>query len=319
MFVINFLKLIRIQNLFIIAFTQYAMRWAVVAPILRVNNFEFQFSEFHFFLLVKATVFLAAAGYVINDYFDTKTDLLNRPKNVIVGRSISRRAAMISHSVFNILAILIGFYIAYSIHLIELGFVFILVAGILWYYSTSYKRQFLIGNLIVALLTGMVPFMVALFEIPPLNVAYRDILLQSHSNFNVIFLWVAAFAYFAFITTLIREIIKDIEDLEGDNAYGRNTLPIAWGIKNTKIVLVILILFTAISLYYIYFTRLHDALSFWYLTVALIMPFLFLIYRIVIAEKTADYHFASKLTKFIMLFGILYLLVANYQWYQLAQ
>jgi len=111
-----FIKLIRIQNLIIIATTQYLMRYAIIEPILKINKFELQFSDLNFFILVFSTVLLSAAGYVINDYFDTKTDTINRPNNVIVGRKISRRTAMSIHISFNIIGIIAGFYISYKIY-----------------------------------------------------------------------------------------------------------------------------------------------------------------------------------------------------------
>jgi len=173
-----FLKLIRIQNLLIVAVTQYLMRYAVIEPILKINEFELQMTDFEFFILVFATVCLTAAGYVINDYFDTKTDKLNRPGTVVVGKSITRRSAMTIHMILNILGVIAGFYVSYKIGLYQLGMIFLIVSGILWYYSTSYKRQFLIGNILVAVLTGLVPLMVILFEMPELNKTYRDILID---------------------------------------------------------------------------------------------------------------------------------------------
>ncbi len=307
-----YLKLIRYQNLLIIAVTQYLMRWSIIYPILKVNNFHLQFSEFNFFLLVLSTIFLAAAGYVINDYFDRKTDLLNRPDNVIVGTVIKRRVAMILHIVMNIIGIGLGIYISFSIGIYKLGFIYIIVAGILWYYSTSYKRHFLTGNIIVALLTALVPLMVVLYEIPLLNKEYREILLEYNANFNNILVWVAGFSFFAFITTLIREIIKDIEDFEGDNAFDRNTLPIMLGIFYTKIVVTVLIFVAIFSLCFIYFKYLNDTITFLYFLIALLLPLFFLIYKIIQSKNKTHYHFASNLTKFIMLTGLLYSMVANY-------
>ncbi|RLD72364.1 MAG: prenyltransferase, partial [Bacteroidetes bacterium] len=242
-----FLKLIRIQNLLIVAATQYLMRFAVIAPILAINDFSLQMTEFEFFILVFSTVCLTAAGYVINDYFDTKTDNLNRPETVIVGKSVSRRSAMTLHLIFNLAGVIGGFYVSYKIGLYQLGIIFLIVSGILWYYSTSYKRQFLIGNVLVAILTGLVPFMVILFEMPELNNAYRDVLIENGVNFNHVFFWVAGFSFFAFITTLSREIIKDTEDFEGDSAYGRNTVPIMLGIQWTKIIIIVLTSITILS------------------------------------------------------------------------
>ncbi|NJO93104.1 MAG: UbiA family prenyltransferase [Chloroflexia bacterium] len=148
------------------------MRFAIIDAILGFYNkssdgefdFVLQMSEFDFFILMLATVCLTAAGYVINDYFDTKTDSLNRPKTVIVGKSISRRSAMAIHIVLNAIGVIGGFYASWKVGHPKFGFIFVLAAGILWYYSTTYKRQFLVGNLIVSLLTAMVPLMVILLK-----------------------------------------------------------------------------------------------------------------------------------------------------------
>ncbi|RLD72391.1 MAG: prenyltransferase [Bacteroidetes bacterium] len=310
---LSFFKLIRIQNLLIVAATQYLMRFSVIAPILTINDFSLQMTEFEFFILVFSTVCLTAAGYVINDYFDTKTDNLNRPETVIVGKSIKRRSAMTIHIVFNLIGVIGGFYVSYKIGLYQLGIIFLIASGLLWYYSTTYKRQFLIGNILVAFLTGLVPLMVILFEMPELNKAYIDILIEKGMNFNNVFFWVAGFSFFAFITTLTREIIKDTEDFEGDSAYGRNTVPIMLGIKWTKIIIIGLTAITLISIGSIYFNYLAGSLlTLLYITVGVVIPMLFLIYKIVKADKKTDYHFSSVLMKFIMLTGILYSLVAAY-------
>ena len=310
---LSFFKLIRIQNLIIVAATQYLMRFAVIAPILGINDFSLQMTEFEFFILVFSTVCLTAAGYVINDYFDTKTDNLNRPETVIVGKSIKRRSAMSIHLIFNFIGVIGGFYVSYKIGLYQLGIIFLIVSGMLWYYSTTYKRQFLMGNILVAVLTGLVPLMVILFEMPELNKAYREILISNNTNFNHVFFWVAGFSFFAFITTLTREIIKDTEDFEGDSAYGRNTVPIMLGIKWTKIIILGLIATTLISIVLIYLKFLTGSLlTLLYISVGVVIPMLFLIYKIIMADKKTNYHFASVLMKFIMLAGILYSLVAAY-------
>ena len=316
-----FLKLIRLPNLLIVAATQYLMRYAIIGAILGFYNkgaegtFEFvlQMSEFDFFVLVLSTVCLTAGGYVINDYFDTKTDRLNRPETVIVGNKISRRSTMAIHIVLNVIGILGGLYVSYIVGYKLFGLIFIGVTGVLWYYSTTYKRQFLIGNVIVALLTALVPLMVVLFEIPLLNRAYSQILIEYEHNFNSIFNWIAAFSFFAFFTTLIREIIKDVEDFEGDNAYGRKSLPIVLGVFYTKIIIISLISITIAALVYIYIMYLQGSqLTFWYLIMAQLLPFIFLIIRTISAKTKKDYWFASLLMKFIMLFGILYSLIAGY-------
>lgn len=219
-----FLKLIRLPNLFIIALTQYAMRWGIIYPILKWINaylsqtapqlaeqdlFKLQLSEWQFFLLSLSTVMIAAAGYIINDYFDEKIDRINKPVQLIIDKGIKRRVAMGAHMVINFLAITIGVSLAYSIGMWKLGLIYFVSASGLWYYSTTFKRQFLVGNILVAFLTGLVPLMVGLFEIPLLIRQYGTVIAQYNINFNIIFNFIAGFSFFAFITTLIREILKD--------------------------------------------------------------------------------------------------------------
>jgi 4-hydroxybenzoate polyprenyltransferase len=309
---INFLRLIRYKNLLIIILTQYLMRWSIIKPILEAYEFKLQFSELNFFFLVMATVFITAAGYVINDYFDTKTDMVNRPETVIVGKLMNRRSAILLHVFLNTIGIGLGTYISFYIGMPLLSLVFIFITGLLWFYSTTYKRQFLIGNVIVAILTAIVPLMVILFEIPLLNEEYGLLIRELRSDFTHLILWVGAFALFAFLLTLIREIIKDIEDYEGDSAYGRQTLPIVLGVLNSKIIIITFLLTTLFSLVYVYFRFLNDIITLAYFALFLIFPLLFLLYKIIVAENKKDYHRASNLSKIIMLAGIFYALVANY-------
>ena len=288
------------------------MRWSIIKPILEVYDFKLQFSELNFFFLVMATVFITAAGYVINDYFDTKTDLVNRPETVIVGRVLNRRWAILLHVILNTIGIGLGVYISFYIGIPALSIVFVLITGILWFYSTTYKRQLLIGNIIVAVLTALVPLMVILFEIPLLNKEYGLLMHEMRTNFVHIILWVSAFALFAFLLTMIREIIKDVEDFEGDSAYGRKTMPIVLGVLNSKIVIITFIITTLFSLLYLNFRFLNDVLTLVYFIIFLIIPLLYLLYKIIVANSKKDYHRSSNLSKLIMLAGILYSLVANY-------
>jgi len=309
---INLLRLVRYKNLLIVILTQYLMRYCIIKPMLEVNNMNLQFSNFNFLLLVIATVLITAGGYVINDYFDTKTDRVNRPDNILIDTKINRRTAILLHVILNVLGISLGIYLSFIIGKIYLGLLFILISGILWFYSTTYKRQFLIGNIVVATLTALVPILVVVYEIPLLNVAYREILISYRIDLSYIFYWVCVFGFFAFLTTLIREIIKDIEDFEGDCAFGRRTVPIVAGVRNSKIVIFVIGLFTIISLLYILLYYLGDTLSIIYFTVFLIFPLIILLYKLFRAEKKSDYHLLSNLTKLIMLSGILYSVIANF-------
>lgn len=308
----SFIKLVRLPNLIFVVAIQYIMRWCIINSIIGANGFELQFGGFNFALLVLATVLLTASGYIINDYFDTESDLFNNPERVTIGKTITRKMAMNFHIALNLIAVVISFYISFKIGIYKIGFIFIIISGLLWFYSSSYKRQFLIGNLIVALLAGLVPFMVALFEIPSLNREYAEILIQRNTNFNIAIYWILGFSFFSFITTFFREIIKDIEDFEGDKTFGSNTMPIIIGVFYSKIVAIFLIILTIITLFYVQFIYIENANSFIYIIVAIILPLLFLIYKLIIAKTKEHFHFASILSKIIMILGVLYSIVACY-------
>jgi 4-hydroxybenzoate polyprenyltransferase len=316
-----FFNLIRWHNLLIVILTMMLMRYAVIGPliskigvILLIGTGEeahmiIQSSLIDFILLVVATVFLTAGGYVINDYFDIKTDLINKGK-VIVGTRIPRRQAMMWHNIFNIAGVSIGFYISWKAGYFWLGIMFLVVSGLLYFYSASYKRQFLIGNLVVATLVAMVPLLVVIYEWPAL---YRYYALNAVTlpDFNFIFYWVGGFAVFAFLTTLTREIIKDIEDFEGDIVYGRNTVPIVIGILAAKIVSVCLVVITIALLYLIWYLFVNDNITLIYLSVAIVLPLAWVIFKVVVSSNRKQLHNASSIMKVVMLAGILYSVVVK--------
>jgi 4-hydroxybenzoate polyprenyltransferase len=297
------------------------IRYAVIGPLLgrtgvillsgtgEESAMVLQFPWYDFLMLVAATVFITAGGYVINDYFDIKTDLINKGK-VIVGTMIPRRQAMMWHNIFNIAGVSLGFYISWKAGFVWLGSLFLIVSGLLYFYSSSYKRQFLIGNIIVAILTGMVPMLVVLFEWPALY-RYYTINAVSVPELNFIFYWVGGFALFAFLTTLTREIIKDIEDYDGDVAYGRNTVPIIIGILSAKIVSVSLIIITVALLYIAWYFFINDTITLIYLSAAIVFPLLYVLYRVVISHDRKQLHMASSIMKFVMLTGLFYSVVVK--------
>jgi 4-hydroxybenzoate polyprenyltransferase len=241
--------------------------------------------------------------------------LINKPKRVVVGIKISRRIAMILHAGLNIMGVGLGIYLAFYIKLPSLALVFVIATGLLWFYSTNYKRQFLVGNLSVAFLTGLVPLMVVLFEIPLLNRTYGQVMLRNEASFAYIFAWVSAFSFFAFFTTLIREIIKDAEDFEGDKAYGMKTVPIVLGSVWTKILLVLFIsgmIFMLVALllkYIIYSVEPIDYISLVYFALCLVIPLILLAIQVIKADDKKGYGRASSLIKVVMLAGILYSVV----------
>lgn len=315
------LTLVRLPNLLIVALTMMLMRYAILRPLLsampvtladdplNVIYMTFQLGWFDFVVLVVSTVLITAAGYVINDYFDIRTDLINRGR-IIVGNTITRRKAMMYHNVLNILGVAGGFYVSERIGYFWLGLFFLLVSGLLYLYSASYKRQFLIGNLVVAFLTAMVPLMVVLYDAPAIYAKYSSSVV-SFPGVAILFYWVGGFAIFAFLTTLVREIIKDMEDYEGDLALERKTLPVSAGMVTSKIVVVALSLITLLALYVVWYRYLTDTITLLLITLLITLPFVFVIYYVIAGKDKHMLHSASRMMKIIMLFGILYSLVAG--------
>ncbi|MGZ4054358.1 MAG: geranylgeranylglycerol-phosphate geranylgeranyltransferase [Bacteroidia bacterium] len=308
---IAFLKLIRLQNLLIIAFTQYMVRWCIVYPILKAhsNYYNLQLSEIQFFLLVLSTTMIAAAGYVINDYFDVKIDKVNKPDRLVIDNGIKRRVAIGAHTVINFIAIVIAGAVSFSIGSWRLVFIHFICALGLWFYSTTFKRQFFIGNFIIATFTALVPLIVVIYELMPAYRAYGP--LEDNLSFKPVWKYALALSFFAFITTLLREIIKDMEDYEGDKEYGCKTIPIVIGIRSSKIVTIVIAITTMILLAYIQLLQWKSdhTIDFYYFLAALQIPFTFLIYKTYTASTKHDFRFAGNTAKFIMLMGVCYLFI----------
>ncbi len=296
----------------------YVVRYGMIEPILIFSNFGIAMPDYLFFLLVLATTMIAAAGYVINDYFDVRIDKINKPDEVVVDNGVKRRVAMVAHTVINVLGILIGCYVSYKAQLLSIGsIIFVFSAISLWFYSTDFKRQFLTGNVIISLLSGMVPFLAGLFEMQFVKLRYQDLNISENINSmsNFILIMLASYSFFAFLISFMREIIKDAEDFEGDSEYGCRTLPVVMGIKTAKMVGAAFGAILISLLVYVQMDRYGAAdgnLSFYYILVFIQIPLLLTIYKIVTANDKKDFRMASKLTKIIMLGGIFFWILFRY-------
>lgn len=326
----SFLRLIRIKNLLVIASTMYAVRYGILFPLLSVNTMPLQLPHSLFFLLVLSTVMIAASGYIINDYFDIKIDKINKPGRVIVGRQIKRRVAMGAHIVINVLALLLALAVAYQVNFLRLAFIQFLSAGLLWYYSVSFKRQAFLGNIVVAFLAACVPFVAGIYDLLLLHVNAPDVLLPfsaglqeqeytmlllSYKNsLNNMFHWVAAYAVFAFLLTLAREVVKDCEDYAGDNAFNCKTIPITYGFARAHYIIASLLLSTGVLL--IMYTKWQfqagNAFFMLYSSIFIQFPLLWLVYKTLYAYRKQDYTRISSYLKWVMLAGICYLPVLYY-------
>ena len=295
---LDFLRLVRWKNLVIIVLTQYLIRYTLLIPFVELLSLN----DIQFLLLVISTILVASAGYIINDYFDIKVDQLNDRK-VIVGRTIKRREAMALHFLFSGIGVSIGFYLGFKVGMWNLGFINLFSAVALWLYSTNYKRNYLTGNLLISLLSALVLLIVALYDIIP-------VIEQNDINSIVVFKIICFYAAFAFITTLIREIVKDLEDLEGDQKMGYQTYAIISGKKKAKNIVLFLSLITIFGITWILFSQIKtDLYSFLYVLFFIETPFLFFVWKLKQAEKSVDFNLLSGLIKIIMLTGTVSMLV----------
>lgn len=276
-FISGFLRLIRVQNLLIVVLTQLMARLFLVGP--RDTSVQLLLADRAFWLLSLSTVCIAAAGYIINDYFDVKIDLINKPDRVIIGRYLKRRVAMGIHQILSVIGCLIGLYLSKWIFLMD-G----LAVLLLWFYSAQYKRQPLVGNVVISLLTAMSLLVLAVY--------YRQ-------NVDMLLIY----ALFSFGITLIREIIKDMQDIRGDARFGCRTLPIVWGLRRTKYLLYGLIGTFVGSLFFIADALHNNRLTL--LFALLLLPIGWLVYRLAVADTRRSFGYLSNLCKLIILLGIL--------------
>lgn len=282
---VDFFKLIRYKNILIISITQ-VFAYYFLSPGISANDILSQ----RFLLLVSATFLSAAAGYIINDYMDVKLDMINKPNDVIIGKTISRRWAILLHSVFNILAFVFAWLISYRVAALVFT-----CSLLLWMYSQYFKKSYLLGNLLVATMTASTIFILIPFD----------------ENTNVIAC--IAYSLFAFFSNLIREIIKDTEDIRGDAKFNAKTLPIQLGVRKTKnILLALQITFMLGSFGFIflfpYFSRasqLNFVLFFIYFAFFIELPSVYSLYLIWKSDVKKDFTRLSFISKLIMVLGIL--------------
>jgi 4-hydroxybenzoate polyprenyltransferase len=264
-------------------------------------------------MLVITTLSLAASGYVINDYFDLKIDRINRPDKIVVGEVFPRRTVLLWHVVFTLIGVFFGLYLAYVLRKENYALMFIIIPALLWYYSTTLKKQFLVGNLTISFLTALVAYFVVSVEFAALAKVQGPDVLQSPAC-SMAWFWTSGFAFFAFISTLAREIIKDMEDLEGDSAMGCSTLPIEMGITMSGWVVVAINILSIAVLWGVYFmvpTLRESRVVLFYFLFLLSLPYLILSLGVLKATNKSAFHRMSQMSKIIMLIGILFIFVAQ--------
>ena len=300
-----FLELIRGLNLLFIALTQVLFYYFILLPIFSDSGTDPYLHQRLFFLLVTASVFIAAAGYIINDYFDLNIDQVNKPHKLVVEKFIKRRWAIVWHLSLSAVGVLLSFYIGWKVNNIFIGFANLLCVALLWLYSTTFKRKLLIGNVIISLLSAWV--ILVLYFSEWARILQRDMIREELYGMTRVFRFAFLYAGFAFIISLIREVVKDIEDMPGDSKYGCRTIPIVWGVHVAKLFIStwLVVLIASLGFIQFYVLQFRWWWSALYCFIMIILPLLYVFRKLFLAKATVDFHKLSDLLKLIMLTGIL--------------
>ena len=298
----NFLKLIRYQNLVMLAFMQLVFRYA----FFKIQNIALALADWQYGLLVLATVLIAAGGYVINNIIDQSTDRINKPNQVIVGKSISEADAYTIYMGLTIAGVAIGFYLSNVILKPGFAAIFIMIAATLYLYATSLKQMMIIGNCIVALMLSCSVLIIGVFDLLPATDS------TNQQQMKVVFSILLDYALFTFIINFLREIVKDIEDVDGDYNQGMSTLPIVIGKSRTAktvfglsfMPLILLLVYINVYLLNLLFTTL-------YLLLFVVGPLLYFTIKIWSAKSKKEFHILSVLLKWILFLGILSIIIIS--------
>ena len=295
---VSFLKLIRYNNLLMIALMQLFFRYG----FLKYQNINLALNDWQYLLLILSTISIAGAGYIINNLMDQETDFINKPSSIVIGTIISEKLGYNLYIILNVLGVGLGFYLSNIIGKPNFAVIFVLTAVSLYLYATNFKQTLLIGNLLVSIITSLSILIIGIFDLYPiLTLANKELI-------SIYFEIILDYSLFAFFINFIREIVKDLEDINGDRILEMRTLPIVLGVnKTSKIVFVLSSVAVLLLLNYVhkYHFKNRLFLSTIYALIFLIAPLIYFSVNIFNAKTKINFHHLSIVLKFIMLFGIL--------------
>lgn len=296
----HILNLIRWKNLVLIILAQVLIKYA----LFELFNIITTLSPLGFSLLVLTTLCIAAAGNIINDIYDVETDSINKPNKVIIGKQVSENLAYNLFFALNIIGVILGFYLSHSVGKSSFFAIFVIISIALYVYASYLKGTVLFGNILISLLVAMSIIIVGIFDLLP------AITPQNRATQLTFFDIIFDYAFFAFLINLIRELIKDIQDVDGDYKSGMNTLPIVLGRERAnKITFSLSIIPIGVVIYFMvtYLYKLPVAIGYFLLFV--IAPSIYATIKVFGAKNNLHYKHISLVYKLVMLFGILSLLL----------
>jgi len=303
------LRLMRPANMLMVAIVLWTMQYWVAVPVAGEWS-EGLMSWWMMLLLTVSIVCIAAGGYVVNDYFDVKIDRINRPERLIVTNTLSKTTTMWLFRILTGIGVACGIALSWAIHSMTLLLVIVMVPGLLWFYSASYKRQFLVGNIIVSIAAGLVPLCVALANVGLLKHRFGDIL-QYTTLVHDLYAWLGGFSLFAMLTTLIREVVKDMQDEQGDRELECHSMPIVLGMTGSKVVVSVLIALVGGLLWWfncglIPYAHEWGSLSTRFVLYGISIPLAGELWLLWAAKIPSDYKTAQLLMKWVIFMGVMY-------------
>lgn len=295
-----FLKLVRLPNLFFIALSQSLFQFCIYRPMYK--GLIPESDTINFIFLSLASLLIAAAGYIINDYFDINIDEVNKPRRMVVDKVIHRRWAIAWHFMLNSAGLLFTILALAFLQKWYLILANMFCMALLWFYSTNFKKQLLVGNIVISLLTAWT-ILIIFFSKVNLEDAVGAGAIDHHKFFRLAILY----AGFAFIISLVREAIKDMEDMPGDAKYNCKTMPIVWGVNATKVYAAVwlVVLISMVVIVMIYMLQFRWWLPITYCIAAIILPLVIVLLKLKNSSTTRQYHQLSTITKLVMFTGIL--------------
>ena len=283
-----------------IAFVQLLIKYALFKPF----NVDITLNWFGFLLLILSTLCIAAAGNIINDIQDVDTDIVNRPEKVIIGKKVTEKTAYNLFIILNVIGVGLGFYLSNLVGRSGFFAIFVIISALLYIYATYLKQTLLVGNIVISVLVAMSVLIVGLFELLPVVTA------QNQATQLTFFKILLDYALFAFIINLVREVAKDIEDIDGDYKAGMNTLPIAIGRERATKVLFALTLLPLFGVVYYMLTYLYkQQIAVGYFLLFLVAPLLYITIKSFSAKTKKDVRHISTILKIVMFLGMLSLLL----------
>lgn len=276
------------------------MQLILLFGFLKLQNIDLALAIWQYYLLVTATICIAAGGYIINNIFDTETDLENKPNDVVVGKLISESLAYNLYVGFTLIGVCIGFYLSNIIMKPSFLLFFIIPSALLYIYATSLKQIMIVGNMVIASLLSFSIIIIGIFMIIPATDE------MNKKEMSTVLAVLFDFAVIAFILNFIREIVKDLEDTKGDKSQGIQTLPVFFGItKTTKLTFILSFIPIICILYYVYNYLFHLQYATLYMLGFLVGPLLYFMIKIWSAETKKDFHHLSNVLKLVIFFGII--------------